>query len=70
MFPASLVELSPGVLAAVPVDGFIDAPFHYRREGKGYVLYSVDADGKDNGGLDRKAAGEGKEWDIVVRAAE
>jgi hypothetical protein len=69
-FPASLGELSPGILSAVPVDGFIDAPFHYRREEKGYVLYSVNDDGKDDGGRDRKAAGDGKTWDISVRAVE
>jgi hypothetical protein len=72
-FPGSLVDLSPGILAAVPTDGFADdAPFHYRREGSGYVLYSVGDDGKDDGGLDRKEAAKAgvNGWDIVVRCVE
>jgi hypothetical protein len=69
-FPASLAELSPGIVPALPPDGFAEAPFHYQRAGKGYVLYSVGPDGKDDGGRDRKSAAKGEGWDIVVRAAE
>jgi hypothetical protein len=70
-FPESLGQLVPGVLDAMPTDGFAEnASFHYRREGKGYVLYSVGDDGKDDGGRDRKSAGKGEGWDSVVRAAE
>lgn len=51
------------------VDRFSDRLFVYRREGAGYVLYSVGRDGKDDGGRtqeeDTKHTGH---WDIVVRA--
>jgi len=40
-YPESLEFLKSQYLSAVPQDDFIDAPFHYKRKGEGYQLYSV-----------------------------
>jgi hypothetical protein len=54
--PASLAALTPGSMAALPIDPWADAPFRYRRLdppdalGRRYLLYSVGADGMDGGG--------------------
>jgi hypothetical protein len=54
------------VLTDIPRDRFVDKPLIYRREGKGYVLYSVGPNGVDDGGLERSRA-RGREYDLVVR---
>lgn len=53
--PESLDELVPGLLPAVPADPFDGAPLRYRKLEKGYVVYSVDRDGQDDGGRERPA---------------
>ena len=54
-YPASLSELSAAGWS-LPADPFSGQPFVYRREGKGYLLYSIGPDLADSGGLDQKAA--------------
>ena len=50
-YPATLGQLIPGYLPAVPADVFADGkPLHYRRTNTGYCLYSIGPDGKDDGG--------------------
>ena len=49
-YPAKLEALAPEALAVVPVDPFSEQPLRYRRQGNGYVLYSVGPDLKDDGG--------------------
>ncbi|MHC4210115.1 MAG: hypothetical protein ACYSWT_10430 [Planctomycetota bacterium] len=54
--PPTLQALVPAWLDAVPEDPYSDGPFVYRlvsgdEQGRGYVLYSVGADGRDDGGL-------------------
>jgi hypothetical protein len=49
-YPPKLEGLVPQCLTAVPVDPFSGQPLRYRRQGEGYVLYSVGPDGKDDGG--------------------
>ena len=51
--PEKLGELAPQFLSSVPADPFDGAPLHYRRLAKGYVIYSIDADGKDDGGREK-----------------
>ncbi len=67
-YPAQLADLAPKYAADVPKDIFSAAELHYRPEGGGYLLYSVGANGKDDGGkgvADRKA---GEDWDdLAVR---
>lgn len=61
-YPASLDALQT-ILPALPVDPFSGAPYVYRREGDGFVVYSVGADGADGGGV----PGELGETDVVFR---
>jgi hypothetical protein len=53
--PAGLEELAPKYLPSVPLDPFIGLPLHYRQLPKGYVVYSVDRDGRDDGGKEKPA---------------
>ena len=56
VYPASLEELG----TAIPADPFTGAPFVYRQEGVGFVIYSVGLDGEDGGGS--------RENDVVFRS--
>lgn len=49
--PENLADLTPGLLPIVPADPFTGGPLRYRRTDRGFVIYSVDRDGLDNGGL-------------------
>jgi hypothetical protein len=60
-YPASLSELIPNNLDAVLTDPFDGQPLRYRKQSAGYVLYSIGADLKDNGGKPMN----GKGGDIV-----
>ena len=72
-WPASLDELVPGLLDAVPEDPFRQGTLRYARTDDGVVVYSVGLDGTDDGGLTRAAAEEAagevlaEGWDIVFR---
>ncbi len=62
--PGDLSDLVPPYLAAVPEDPFDGDPLRYRRDGEGYVIYSVDVNRQDDGGT----AGERiEEGDLVFR---
>jgi len=49
-YPAKLAELSPKYLAIVPDDLFSGKALIYQPSEKGYLLYSVGVNGKDDGG--------------------
>jgi hypothetical protein len=49
-YPATLDELVPAFGADLPQDITTGEPYHYRREGDSYLLYSVGWDQKDDGG--------------------
>lgn len=49
-YPAKLDDLAPGILKAVPDDLFSGKPLVYKPAEKGYLLYSVGANGQDDGG--------------------
>ena len=68
-FPAKLADLAPKHVAKLPEDVFNNSDLHYRLEGKGYLLYSVGVNGKDDGGKSQEDRGKaGEEWDdLVVR---
>lgn len=55
-YPATLEQLVPSEVAAVPVDPFSEQPLRYRREGSAYVLYSVGPDLKDDQGAPTDAS--------------
>ncbi|NOS72149.1 MAG: hypothetical protein HOP33_19765 [Verrucomicrobia bacterium] len=49
-YPKSLRELTPSFLNAIPADPFDGQSLRYRKEGNGYVLYSIGKDIKDDNG--------------------
>jgi hypothetical protein len=49
-YPAKLDALAPAYLKAVPNDLFSGKPLVYKPSDKGYLLYSVGPNGKDDGG--------------------
>lgn len=57
--PPELNALTPNYLPETPQDPFDLQPMRYRREGNGYMLYSVGPDGDDNGGTLGEDYGEG-----------
>jgi RNA polymerase sigma factor (sigma-70 family) len=50
LYPTTLSELTPAGLVATPADPFDGQPLRYRKQGAGYVLYSIGPELKDNGG--------------------
>jgi hypothetical protein len=48
--PPSLDALVPAFLPAVPEDPFAGKPLTYRRDADAYVIYSIDANRRDDGG--------------------
>ena len=55
-YPASLSELRRRLGWQVPDDPFSGRPFVYRRQGKGFILYSWDHNLKDDGGKTNEEA--------------
>jgi hypothetical protein len=51
--PETLNDLVPAVLPAVPIDPFDGQPLRFRKVPKGYLLYSIDQNLKDDGGNER-----------------
>jgi hypothetical protein len=49
-YPERLEELVPGLLPEVPIDPFTGKPLVYRREGEGFIVYSLGSNQKDDGG--------------------
>ena len=69
-YPATLTDLVPNYAAEVPKDVFNDSELQYRLEGKGYLLYSVGINGKDDAAksYDDRNEDEDEDWDdLVVR---
>jgi len=64
-YPNGLSALAPKYINRVPNDLYTEQPLHYRREGAGCLLYSVGANGVDDGGrtFDSQPPGD----DIVLR---
>ncbi len=62
-YPRNLVELKPKYLKEIPDDLFTEKPLRYKRTDKGYLLYSVGPNMKDDGGRGRD---EGKDCDDIV----
>ncbi|MDB5354674.1 MAG: hypothetical protein JWN24_1127 [Phycisphaerales bacterium] len=51
-YPATLADLTPQYLAAIPLDSFSEKPLRYAPTPKGYTLYSVGPNLIDDGGKD------------------
>jgi hypothetical protein len=52
--PVTLAELDPFGLGAVPIDPFSGQALRYKRLAKGYVVYSIGEDEKDDAGDEKK----------------
>ncbi len=66
--PTALRELTPQFLDAVPMDPFDGAPLRYRLLAHGYTIYSIGADGHDDGGREppeRKKFTDNTTYDIT-----
>jgi hypothetical protein len=65
-FPEKISELTPEFLASVPLDPVDGQPLRYRRNADGtYLLYSVGANGVDDGGnpaLENNVTGSNHNW--------
>jgi hypothetical protein len=66
-WPETLDHLIPTYLAAVPLDPFDGKSLRYRHLDDGVVIYSVGADGKDNGGTLIRPGSYSPEWDVGIR---
>jgi hypothetical protein len=49
-YPDNLEALVPGLLKEVPIDPFTGKALIYRREGDGFIVYSLGTNEKDDGG--------------------
>jgi hypothetical protein len=49
-YPENIEALVPGLLTEVPVDPFTGKPLVYRRQGEGFIVYSLGSNLKDDGG--------------------
>jgi len=49
-YPENLEALVPALLDAVPIDPFTGKPLVYRRDGEGFIVYSLGSNLKDDGG--------------------
>jgi hypothetical protein len=68
-WPDKLTELAPAYLPEIPADRLSGSPLVYRPSGKGYRLYSVGVNKRDDGGVYRhsESPSENKD-DISVEA--
>jgi hypothetical protein len=64
-YPRNLAALAPKYVAEVPLDLFSGKALIYRTTEKGYLLYSVGVNGKDDGGREEGDDSQGD--DITVR---
>ena len=64
--PERLDELVPKYMEKVPIDPFDGKPLRYKRLEKGYTIYSIGEDGKDDGGQKRKPGKEGYDYPFTV----
>lgn len=49
-YPAALGALAPSILRELPLDPFTGGALRYRRSERGFAVWSVGRDGKDDGG--------------------
>ena len=71
-YPPKLASLVPKYVATVPFDPMSENPLHYQQHARGFVLYSVGINGRDDGGRDRDSpdSDDRNFDDIVIRVGE
>jgi hypothetical protein len=67
--PPGLEALVPQYLEQAPLDPFDGKPTRYRRTTPGYILYSVNKDGQDNGGQEQNDNNRGAPCDLCFTVA-
>lgn len=55
-FADSLTQLTPEILSTLPLDPFNGKDYIYRKTEKGFIVYSVGEDLKDDGGIEEKSS--------------
>ncbi len=65
--PKTLDELAPKYIAAVPADFYVEKPLVYSLTEKGYVLYALGPNGKDDKGVGPYDRGADGGDDIAIR---
>ncbi|MFA6567295.1 MAG: hypothetical protein WCS96_03715 [Victivallales bacterium] len=60
-YPEKLEEIVPGILPKLSTDYFSGKNFVYRRNGEGFILYSIGQNKKDDGGLNLGKNTKGKD---------
>jgi len=63
--PASIADLVPRFLEAVPEDPFDGESLRYSKRDGGYVVYSIGPDGTDDGGTERQPKRQGRKEDLA-----
>ncbi len=66
-YPPRLADLAPKHIATIPPDLFAGGELQYKPAAKGYVLYSVGANGRDDDGQSQDDAESGDVDDLVLR---
>jgi hypothetical protein len=66
-YPENLEALIPAILNEIPIDPFTGKPLVYRREGTGFIVYSLGSNQKDDGGrstymITRLVMGKDDDW--------
>ena len=67
--PKVLDDLVPQYIDKVPIDPFDGKPLRYKLTEPGYIVYSIGADGTDEGGLEkgkRKDSSAPYDWPFIV----
>lgn len=65
--PENLEEINPEFFSVPPRDPFDEQPLRYQRRMPGYLIYSVGADGIDNGGAEKpRNTSSTVEYDLSV----
>lgn len=71
-YPTDIAELRSKLAWKIPKDTYSDKEFIYRRQGKGFLLYSIGPDQKDDGSTDyrskKRGIGDRLLGDIVWKA--
>ncbi|MHB8897137.1 MAG: CPBP family intramembrane glutamic endopeptidase [Thermoguttaceae bacterium] len=66
VYPEKLADLTPTDVARIPEDFFSGSGLRYRRDGDGYLLYSVGQNGKSDGARGYEDRKNQEDWDDLV----
>ena len=64
-YPESLNELTPGILPSLPLDPFTGKNYIYKRKLKGFIVYSLGDNLKDDGGKSQRKMRWRGDFDII-----